>query len=256
MSLTNIKVFYPSGEIRRFGVELPTERECIQMKIFSQIISKAINLISENKDSSTWNCLYMDPENDWINLDKEEEFLECIKLSKGEIKLKFTSKVPMEQPIDFKPVVEPTSKYEPIKVLPVPVQQVIHTGVICDKCNTKDFSGIRYKCKVCKDYDMCEKCWPVYKYVHNHPFEELLYPHIEQQPSKKVHWGVTCDGCQMRNIEGKRYKCLNCQKYDLCESCFDARVKRGIHFNNHVFRTLAEPESINVQQQGSSWGLK
>merc|ERR1719326_2682381 len=34
-----------------------------------------------------------------------------------------------------------------------------------------------------------------------------------------VHHGVTCDGCELANITGPRYKCVVCDDYDLCGGC-------------------------------------
>jgi len=34
-----------------------------------------------------------------------------------------------------------------------------------------------------------------------------------------VHYGVTCDGCDLANITGPRYKCVVCDDYDLCGGC-------------------------------------
>ena len=33
-----------------------------------------------------------------------------------------------------------------------------HVGFVCDRCGDTDFFGIRYKCTVCHDFDLCEKC--------------------------------------------------------------------------------------------------
>jgi len=38
---------------------------------------------------------------------------------------------------------------------------------------------------------------------------------------KTVHLGVTCDGCHRSSFVGKRFKCLICPDYDLCEDCED-----------------------------------
>lgn len=47
---------------------------------------------------------------------------------------------------------------------------VLHKGITCDVCEEKPIIGIRYKCMVCPDFDMCEEC-------HNkgvHPAEHAL----------------------------------------------------------------------------------
>jgi hypothetical protein len=33
-----------------------------------------------------------------------------------------------------------------------------HIGVTCDVCGAQNFGGIRYKCHVCFNYDLCEDC--------------------------------------------------------------------------------------------------
>jgi hypothetical protein len=42
---------------------------------------------------------------------------------------------------------------------------------------------------------------------------------IETRITKVVHRGITCDGCNFRNIEGVRYKCSVCPDFDFCEQC-------------------------------------
>ena len=37
--------------------------------------------------------------------------------------------------------------------------------------------------------------------------------------SSSTHYGIVCDKCRLRDIEGTRYKCLNCKDFDLCASC-------------------------------------
>lgn len=54
---------------------------------------------------------------------------------------------------------------------------VLHVGIICDNCETP-IRGIRYKCRYCKDYDLCEQC------------ESLPHIHNEKHSFLKIHHNV------------------------------------------------------------------
>lgn len=41
----------------------------------------------------------------------------------------------------------------------------------------------------------------------------------EKNMNKMIHKGITCNRCQMKNIQGIRYKCAQCANYNLCENC-------------------------------------
>lgn len=58
-----------------------------------------------------------------------------------------------------------------------------------------------------------------------------------------VHTGVTCDGCRMYPIVGKRYKCINCPDFDLCDSC----EQKCIH--NHPMLRMMSAASANLYTQ-------
>eukprot|EP00820_Chromera_velia_P028188 Cvel_11509.t1-p1 / transcript=Cvel_11509.t1 / gene=Cvel_11509 / organism=Chromera_velia_CCMP2878 / gene_product=E3 ubiquitin-protein ligase HERC2, putative / transcript_product=E3 ubiquitin-protein ligase HERC2, putative / location=Cvel_scaffold725:71014-72116(+) / protein_length=88 / sequence_SO=supercontig / SO=protein_coding / is_pseudo=false len=42
--------------------------------------------------------------------------------------------------------------------------------------------------------------------------------------SQFVH--VTCDGCRSGPIQHRRHKCLDCENFDFCESCFKDHMKK------------------------------
>ena len=51
---------------------------------------------------------------------------------------------------------------------------------------------------------------------------------------KVVHRGIICDNCDLQ-IEGIRYKCVNCFDFDLCENC---KKMPSVHDPTHTFNTI------------------
>jgi len=57
---------------------------------------------------------------------------------------------------------------------------VVHKNIICDKCGMEGIVGIRYKCAVCPDFDLCESC----ESTSDHPHPFLKIKTIQQTPLK------------------------------------------------------------------------
>ena len=51
-----------------------------------------------------------------------------------------------------------------------------HVGVRCDVCATTPIRGIRYRCTVCADYDLCATCEEVTGAEHGHPLLKIRRP--------------------------------------------------------------------------------
>jgi len=113
----------------------------------------------------------------------------------------------------------------------------IHHRVVCDGCDTSPIKGIRWKCTVCPDYDLCEQCQK--NGIHSqHSFSKIEQPinYFGNSSTQVTHRGIQCDSCKTFPIRGLRYKCETCQDYDLCDQC----KQDGIH-KEHNFTVFRSP---------------
>ena len=56
----------------------------------------------------------------------------------------------------------------------------------------------------------------------------------KEENKKEVHWFVSCDGCKMYPLKGKRYKCDVCPNFDFCEECY----KKEKDHHKHSFQLV------------------
>ena len=54
-----------------------------------------------------------------------------------------------------------------------------NNGIVCDACNTKSFTGTRWKCSKCDDYDLCTVCYFGDKHEITHPFIRIDVPGLK-----------------------------------------------------------------------------
>ncbi|OJD12835.1 hypothetical protein AJ78_06637 [Emergomyces pasteurianus Ep9510] len=103
-----------------------------------------------------------------------------------------------------------------------------HKDVFCDGCDMNIF-GTRYSCRVCPDFDYCTACKATDSKHKDHGFK--TYNLIR-------HYGVKCDQCY-ETIYGIRYKCRDCDDFDLCSSCH--KFANEIH-PDHRFSAIKKPQ--------------
>ena len=60
----------------------------------------------------------------------------------------------------------------------------------------------------------------IYKKYKNYfvKYPKLIFPFFTSE-EKVIHKNAKCSKCGLNPIEGTLYKCLTCDKYDLCQNC-------------------------------------
>jgi len=87
---------------------------------------------------------------------------------------------------DLHPVSHPLLKMKEQK------RSDVHYNIICDGCNMNPIQGVRYKCTVCPDYDLCSACEAKGQHPTDHALIKLKVntPHSVHglRPRRGCHW--------------------------------------------------------------------
>jgi outer membrane biosynthesis protein TonB len=54
----------------------------------------------------------------------------------------------------------------------------VHAGVTCDLCGASPITGVRFKCMICHNFDLCDKCEASGKHPTDHPLIKLREPRM------------------------------------------------------------------------------
>jgi len=79
---------------------------------------------------------------------------------------------------------------------------VVHQGVTCDGCEQSPITGVRFKCKICPDYDLCSACEEKNVHPADHPMLKLKTPRTQQRGGEFARrWmGPMGGGCGRRVV--------------------------------------------------------
>nr|XP_057914258.1 sequestosome-1 [Doryrhamphus excisus] len=135
-------------EIRRFTVDQDVSS--------SYLSSKCCDMFSCLK-SSTFNMFYRDEEGDLVAFSSDEELMMGLTSMKDDTFRVFI-KEKKEHRRDFPLHAFPPSTFNhPPPGAPPASHPPLHPNVTCDGCNGP-VVGVRFKCSVCPDYDLCSTC--------------------------------------------------------------------------------------------------
>jgi len=84
--------------------------------------------------------------------------------------------------------------------------------------------------------------------AENMPEEVFLV--VDSDSKIEVHLQSACDGCNQSPILGKRFRCLECQDYDLCERCYKKNRSDGCVHSHGTWAQMASSTSIQRNVPG------
>jgi len=113
---------------------------------FSTLVQTAYSVFPSLREYSDVVFQWCDDENDVICCSTDEELSEALRVISSENKSVFKFDIVVQQ--GGSPRAQPQSN----------ASGSIHQGVSCDGCAVSPIVGIRYKCCVREDFDLCEQC--------------------------------------------------------------------------------------------------
>ncbi len=151
---------------------LLNENDTSELLIFYENPEK--NYIKNNEDYKTFfnlniNKLYLDVKNN------SQLYRKNLELVKSEIKddddTKITKKITK--------IKKPNSLNENKSKKLNNGNNNYHYGIKCDNCNLFPIVGCRYKCSICEDFNICEKCETIMGFSHSHPLIKINKPQMK-----------------------------------------------------------------------------
>lgn len=236
--MTSLKLSF-NGEIRRLSVTTAgLTYEALKQKTLSVFPHL----------SSPLQFSWVDDEDDKVVISSDEELSEALRVMANEKKGYLRFDVEANNNVS---VEDSTTQTGNKSIPPAPNASgprgnatfgiITHVGIVCDECGASPLTGARFKCAVRDDFDLCESCeakspqqpYPTVKIYRPDQVPAGIMVLVDEGrgtrhggifrcgdlPNHACHRGVTCNGCQVRNFHGPRFKCSVREDYDLCSAC-------------------------------------
>lgn len=145
----------------------------------------------------------------------------------------------------------------------------INHGISCDLCHKKNFSGRRYKCLVCNDFDLCSICYdkkinlsfqthsihhPMQLILTSNDFEQIYFGYKQTKYSSK---SLTCPFCNQNGfivdllIKHIKEEHLQLKCSVLCPICFNRQNNLFEHLHQHTDENINSKIKI-IETQNSN----
>lgn len=149
----------------------------------------------------------------------------------------------------------------------------IHQGISCDLCRKKHFSGCRYKCLICQDFDLCLICYEkqpnisFHKHSKQHPmqliitsndYENIYYGYTRKKSSPT---SLTCPLCNQNGfsleilIKHVNEKHSLIKTFVLCPICFIKINNLFEHLHQHFNENINLITNNNISYLNTQQSL-
>ena len=120
--------------------------------------------------------------------------------------------------------------------------QVTHHGIKCNKCNQNPIIGYRYKCSICKDYNLCSQCEEINSETQEHPHNFIKMRAEEKKEEKMPKKEIFIDINNIDEEEKIEYK------YELLTKELNKEVNEG---QGEVIFDVILKNNFNIEWPGN-----
>jgi len=153
--MTHVKISF-NGEIRRYVLEPSCS--------LNDLKKKALALFSPQLDGKDISFRYQDDEDDWVQVSSECELEESFVIFREKSQKIAKFEIVVIKSVDVPPPHSSGSSFN----------DSVHVGITCDGCSQHPIVGVRYKCSVRHDFDLCGGCES--RSPHPHPMIKIYHP--------------------------------------------------------------------------------
>lgn len=137
--------------------------------------------------------------------------------------------------------------------------EIHHDYFSCNICQSEPIYGLRFSCKECANFDLCEGCYDqiLENHTHDTSHEFSIHAIPEQTNGLPVHLECRCKYCFQKPIIGPCFECLDCRTFFLCQNCyFNSDYEDELHFGKNCTHklTVRIKQKVTVQKYVKCYG--